>query len=346
MKNLFKVRAFAFASPAIFCALALASPAKPVSPAYHIAATWKIAGNAFWDYLSLDASGRRLFVPRDTRIQVLDTRTGQQIGQVEGLQAAHGVAFAPGSGLAFATSGGQNRVVAFDLRTLAPAGTIPVGDGPDAILYEPATDQILSMNGEGKSVSFIQVATKKVVATTRLPSNPESAATDGKGTVWINLEGSSQIAQLNARTHQLVRVFPLSPGQEPTGLAYDARTGHLFAGCGNKTLIVLDAKSGKILAHLPIGAGVDAGSFDPQTRLSFSPAGRSGTLSIVGERGGKPALLATVPTRMGARTMALDPLSHAIYVLSADYQPLRPGQRYPEAVPGSIRVLKLEPGAK
>ena len=343
-RNLFTA-AFVFSASAIAASTsllpALAAPAK--APAYHLAATWKLAGDGFWDYLTVDAKSHRLYIPRDTRVQVVDTRTGRLIGEVKGLQEAHGVALVPALGLGFATSGGGNCVLAFDLKTLARVGElIPVGEGPDAIAYEPTTKSLYTMNGDGKNSSVIDAKTRRVVATIPLGTNAESAVADGKGHLFINLEGTSQIAEIDAKTRGVMHVWPLAPGEEPTGLSYDAKTDRLFSGCRNKTLVVLNASTGAVVANLPVGAGVDAGTFDPKLGLSFSPNGRDGTLSIVDGRTVQPALLATLPTHGGARTMALDTKTHAIYVVAADYQPLQPGERYPQAIPGSTEILKYE----
>ena len=335
------------------CALAAAVSALPAhaaptaakTPAYHLAATWKLAGDGFWDYLTVDDKTHRLYIPRDTRVQVVDTRTGRLIGEIKGLEEAHGVALVPALGLGFATSGGGNCVVAFSLKTLAPVGKpIGVGQGPDAIAYEPTTGSLFTMNGDGKNTSVIEARTRRVVATIPLGTNAESAVADGKGHLFINLEGTSQIAEVDAKMRRVIHVWPLAPGEGPTGLSYDAKTERLFSGCRNKTLVVLNARTGEIVANVPIGAGVDAGAFDPKLGFSYSPNGRDGTLSIVGDKAGKPALLATIPTHVGARTMALDPVTHAVYVLAADYRPLSPGDRYPQAIPGSTEILKYELG--
>ena len=336
----------ALAAPALAVSSAQAAPAS-VAPQYHLAADWKLAGDGFWDYLTVDASAHRLYIPRDTRIQVVDTRSGHLVGEIAGVKEAHGVAIVPKLGVGFATSGGDNKVVVFDLKTLKPASApIEVGEGPDAIAYEPVTGQIFTMNGDGKSTSVINAKTRQVVATIDLGTNAESAVADDKGHLFINLEGTSQIAEIDAKTRAISQVWPLAPGEEPTGLSYDAKKHWLFAGCHNKTLIVLDARTGNVVAHLPIGAGVDAGVFDAKLGLSLSSCGRDGTLAIVGDKAGQPTLLATLPTHTGARTMALDPISHAVFVVAADYQPLQPGQRYPQAVLGSTRILKYELGAK
>ncbi len=333
---------------AVLTFLAVLTPlahAAPI-PAYHLAKTYKLAGDGFWDYLTLDSNAHRLYITRDTQVQVLDTRTGALIGQIPGLKEAHGVAINPKIGRGFVTSGGQNRVVAFDLKTLKTTGSTNVGNGPDAIAFEPITGEIFAMNGEGNSVSILDAAGQRVLETVALGGNPESAVADGKGDVFINIEGTSQIAKVDAKTNKLVHVWSLAPGEEPTGLAYDAKTARLFVGCANQKMIVFGAKSGQIEAVLPIGRGVDAAAFDPKSGLAFTSNGRSGTISIAGQNAlGKPTLLATLPTHIGARTMALDSQTHALWVVAADYQPKRAGQRWPEMVPGSAVVLKFEPNA-
>lgn len=327
-------------------ALALKAHAAPATPTYHLAKSWKLPGDSFWDYLTLDAKSNRLYITRDTQIQVIDTRSGALVGVVNGLEEVHGVAISTKLGRGFATSGGQNRVVIFDPKTLKKLGEIKVGQGPDAIAYEPVTGELFVMNRDSQDISVIDGAGKKVIATIKVGSNGESAASDGRGNLFVNIEGTSKLAQINARTRKLVHLYPLAPGEEPTGLSYDPKTARLYSGCANKKMIVVSAVTGKILAQIPVGAGVDAGAFDRKFGYAFAPNGRDGTLSIVGDKAGKPALLATIRTHKGARTMALDPISHAIYVVAADYQPLKPGARYPESVPGSTVLLKLEPGAK
>ena len=326
---------------------ALAAPTT-ATPTYHLGATWKLAGDSFWDYLTVDPAMHRLYIPRDTRIQVLDTRTGALVGQVTGLARAHGVALVPSLGRGFVTSGGQNSVVCFDLRTLKPIGTpIRVGNGPDAIAFEPSTGRVFALNGEGNSASVINATSRKVIKTIALGSNPESAAVDGQGQVFVNIEGTSKLAQLDAKTLRVVHVWPLAPGEGPTGLAYSPQAARLFSACANQQVIVLSARTGAVQARLPIGAGVDAAAFDPKLGLAFTSNGQSGTISIVGQNAkGQPIVVATLPTHKGARTMALDPQTHSLFVVAADYQPKKPGQRYPEIVPGTAVVLRYDLSAK
>ena len=325
---------------AALSSLAFAAP----KPTYHLGAKWKLAGNSFWDYLTVDSNAHRLYITRDTQIQILDTRTGALVGHVDGLEEAHGVALVPALGRGFVTSGGQNSVLSFDLKTLKPVGApIRVGRGPDAIAFEPTTSELFAMNGDSNNVSIINATSRKVVKTIALGGNPEFGVADGKGSVFINIEGTSKIVQINAKTLRVVHVWPLAPGQEPTGLAYNPRSARLFSACANHTLIVLNANNGAVQAKLPIGAGVDAAAFDAKTGLAFTSNGQSGTISIAGlNAAGKPTIVATLPTHKGARTMALDPQTHSLFVVAADYQPKKPGERWPEMVPGTAVVLRYD----
>ncbi len=331
--------------------LALAAPvpahAAAAQPHYHLAATWKLAGEGGWDLLTEDAAAHRLYITRGTRIQVLDTQTGALLGEVGGITGAHGVAIDPKLGRGFATSGQTNSVVVFDLKTLQPVATpISVGTKPDAITLEPTTGEIFVWNAGSNDVSVLDAAGEKVIGTVALTGNPEFSVDDGAGHVFVNLESSSQIAQIDAKTLKVLTTWPLAPGEEPTGLAYDAQNARLFAGCANKMMVVLDLKTGKVVANVPIGEGVDAAAFDTALGLAFSSNGRAATISIVGKGAdGQPALLDTLPTHKGARTMALDPQTHALFVVGADYEATPAGAaapRRPKMIPGSAVVLKYE----
>ena len=318
-------------------------------PNYHVAATWKLAGEGNWDYLTLDSNAHRLYIARGTRIQVISTDTGEPIGEVAGLGGAHGVALDREAHRAYATSGKTNSVVVFDTQTLKPIGEpIAVGEKPDAILIEPTTKRVWAFDADSNAVSIIDPQTAKVVQTVALGGNPEFGVADGAGHVWVNIESTSEVVELDAADGKVLRRCALSPGKEPTGLAYDAKHGLLYSGCANKTMSVVDAATGKLVTTIPIGEGVDAATFDPNRGLAFSSNGRDGTLSIIGVDGPNLALLNTIATHSGARTMALDPQTGDVFVVGADYAPAQPtanggrSQR-PRTVPGSVVVLKLEP---
>jgi len=323
--------------------------ARRADPSYRVAATYKLAGDGGWDYLTLDSLSHRLYIARGKIIQVMDTQTGTLVGEVPGLDGAHGVALDSDAHRAYASSGKNNQVIVFDTQTLKAIGDpISVGDKPDAILFEPITKRVFAFDAGSNEVSIIDTATNKVVATTPLGGNPEFGAPDGAGHMWVNIEDKSEIVEINAADGKLMGTYPLAPGEEPTGLAYDAKGARLFSGCANKTMVVIDAKTGKQIKVLPIGEGVDATAFDATRNVAFSANGRDGTLSVIGLNDRGLNVLNTVPTHIGARTMALDSATGDIYVVAADYLPSEApveGQRphHPKIVPGSVIVLKLSP---
>lgn len=320
-------------------------------PAYHVDATWKLGGEGGWDYLTDDSPAHRLYIARGTRIQVLNTDTGELVGEVPGVTGAHGVAIDPNTHRGYATSGRTNSVLVFDTQTLKAVGDpIAVGERPDAIAFEPVTKRVFAFDAGGNAASIIDTTSGKVVMTVPLGSNPETGVADGAGHMWVNLEGSSEIAEINAADGTVMVRTSLAPGDGPTGLAYDAKTGRLFAGCGNKTMVVVDGRTGKVVTTLPVGEGVDADGFDPLHGLAFASNGRDGTLSVVGTSGAQLAVLNTVPTHVGARTMAVDSATGAVFVIAADYEAPQAGdaagpggRRRPRIVPGSTIVMKLVP---
>lgn len=323
--------------------------ARRADPSYRVAATYKLAGDGNWDYLTMDSPAHRLYIARGTKIQVMDTQTGALVGEVPGMSGAHGVALDSDAHRAYASSGKNNQVIVFDTQTLKAIGDpIAVGEKPDAILFEPITERVFAFNAGSNNVSIIDTATGKVVATTAFDGNPEFGAADGMGHMWANIEDKSEIVEINAADGKLMGTYPLAPGEEPTGLAYDAKNARLFSGCANKTMVVIDAKTGKEIAALPIGEGVDATAFDATRNLAFSSNGRDGTLSVIGLNDRGLNVLNTIPTHVGARTMALDSATGDIYVVAADYLPpaapvAGEKPKRPKMVPGTAIVLKLSP---
>ena len=323
------------------------SPSVPTGSGYHLAATWKPRGEGGWDYCTVDPAAHRLYVTRTDRVQVIDTEDGKTIGEVPGLDGGHGTALAPDENRGFATSGKSNTVVVFDLKTLRPVGEpIKVGKKPDAIIYDPVSKHVFAFDGGSDEASVIDAATAQVVATIALGGGPEFAAVDGKGIVYVNLEDKSEVLAIDTQQNNVIHRWPLAPGEGPSGLALDAAAGHLFAGCHNEQMVILDAESGKVLATPAIGKGVDACAFDSGTGFAFASCG-DGTLTVVKESApGSFSVLEKVLTKTGARTMALDPITHAVYLAAAEYEPApspAAGEKRtrPKMVPGSFVVLKF-----
>lgn len=322
--------------------------AAPAGGAYQVVARWQPGGEGGWDYLTMDAPGHRLFVSRGTHMQVLDAESGKLLGDIPDLPGVHGAALAPDLGQGFTSNGRDSSVTVFDLKTLATVKKIKIpARNPDAILYEPVTKRVFTFNGGSRNVTAIDAVSGEVVGTIDVNAKPEFAQADGKGRVFVNLEDSSAVVAFDAKTLAITSRWPLAPGEEPSGLALDREHGRLFSVCGNQHMIVLDVASGKIVADVPIGRGVDAASYDPATGLAFASNGE-GHLTVVHEDSpSKFTKLEDVPTQRGARTMTLDPTTHRLYTVSAEFgeapapTPENPRPR-PRMVPGSFVVLVLE----
>jgi DNA-binding beta-propeller fold protein YncE len=344
METLMRIRSLLLIA---FCFLtAAAFAAQP--PAYRLANTYPIGGEGGWDYLTYDADGHRLFISRGTHVMVVDAASGKVTGDIPNTPGAHGIALAPKLGRGFISDGGDNTVTIFDLKDLHTIGTVKVGDRPDAILYEPATQRVFTFNARSHDATAVDAAAGTVAGTVALGGKPEFAQADGTGHVFVNIEDKSELAVFDAKSLEVQKHIALAPCEEPSGLALDVKAHRLFAGCSNKLMAVVDPDAGRVVTTLPIGAGVDANAFDPGLHLAFSSNG-SGTLTIVqAQSGDKYSVAQDLETARGARTMALDPQSHRVYLVTADYgQPPaptaeRPNPR-PPIVPNSFRLLVAEP---
>ncbi len=326
-----------------------AAAAAGAPPAYHLGREYAIGGEGGWDYLTVDPATHRLYYGRSTRVQVLDLESGKVVGEIPDTPGIHGVALAGDLGRGFSSNGRDSSVTVFDLKSLAVIARVHLdARNPDAILYEPVTRRVFTFNGGSGTATAIDAATGTVIGNVTLGGRPEFAVADGKGRVFVNLEDSSAVTSFDAKTLELGGKWPLAPGEGPSGLAIDQAHRRLFSVCGNAKMVVLDADSGRQVAVLDIGRGVDAAGFDPATGLAFASNGE-GTLSIVHEDSPDRFTKVTdVVTRRGARTMALDPRSHRIYTATAKFgEPPaptadRPHPR-PPMLPDSFVILTLEP---
>jgi DNA-binding beta-propeller fold protein YncE len=327
----------------------LATPAHQAVPqSYHVARRVTLGGDGGWDLLALDTVRHRLFIPRQDRVMVVDPATGTLTLEIPGLVRAHGVALAQEEGHGFATSGGDSSVVMFDLATLAVLGRTTTAPDADAILYDPATKRVFSFNGRSRSSSVIDPVSGKVIGTIDLRAAPEYAVARGDGVLYVNLEDANALAEIDARGMQVTRQWPLAPCQSPTGLALDRAHQRLFSGCRNGVMAISNATAGRMIATVPIGAGVDACRFDSATALAFASNG-DGTLSVVHEDDpDRFRVVATVPTQRGARTLEIERGARRIYTVTAEFGPApAPSEQQPRPrppiIPGSFVLLVLEP---
>jgi DNA-binding beta-propeller fold protein YncE len=336
---------------AVALALAAAVPAHAQSSPYSVGGKIACPGEGGWDYLTVDPAGHRLFVPRSTHVQVLDLARDSVIADIPGTTGVHGVALAPELGRAFTSNGRDSSVTVIDLKTLSPLSTVKLpARNPDAILYDAFSKRVFTFNGGSASATALDAVSGSVAGSVAFEGKPEAAVTDGHGKIYVNIEDKSQLVCFDAKSLKVLSTWALAPGEEPSGLAFDVQHQRLFSACGNKTLVVTDAATGKQVATLPIGDRVDGAAFDAGLQHVLTTNG-DGTLSVFHEDAPDHyTKLADVPTQRGARTIALDETSHVVYTCTAEFGETpaptadQPHPR-PKMVPGTFTVLALSPPA-
>ena len=323
--------------PVLFCILT-ASAASAAEP-YHFLKEIPVGGDGGWDYLSVDSAAQRLYVSHGTKVVVIDIAKDVIAGEITNTPGVHGLAVAPELGRGLVTCGRENKGALVDLKTLQTISKVDTGKNPDGMLYEPGQKEFYTFKGRGESATVIDAQSGKVTATIELGGKPEFAAADAKaGLVFNNLEDKSELVAINTKTHTVKNRWPIAPGEEASGLAFDEKNHRLLLGCGNKMMVMVDSASGKVLANVPIGDGVDANAFDPASQLAFASCG-DGTVTIAKEDGDKLTVVQTLKTEKGARTMTIDPATHKIYLASAKFDAPAEGQRRGKMQPGSFKIL-------
>jgi DNA-binding beta-propeller fold protein YncE len=325
-------------------ALVQAQPAKAAE--YHVAQTFHVGGEGGWDYLTVDSEHKLLYVPRSTHTMVLDAKTGKTVADIPGQKRNHGVAIVPSAGRGFITDGADASVTVFDLKTHAALGKVKAAEDADGVIYDPASGKVLVVCGDaGVMIPIspdLDLATGKADASVELGGKPEFLAADGKGKAYINLVDKDQVAVVDTKTMKVLNKWPTTPGGSPVGMSMDTAKRRLFIGCRKpQKLIVMDANDGKVLADLPIGAGVDATKFDGDVFASCV----DGTLTVAREVGGKFEIAQTVQTPRGAKTMGLDPATHTLYLPTAELE-AADGKSRPRPKPGTFMVVVVNPSAK
>jgi YVTN family beta-propeller protein len=314
---------------------------------YHLVKKCVIGGEGGWDYLIVDDNARRLYVTHSSKVVVLNADSITVIGEISKTEGVHGVAIASELGRGFTSNGRTSTVSIFDLNTLKVLEEVPVGKNPDSIRFDPVSKRVFVFNGQSQDATIIDAASGKVIATIPLGGKPEFSIADGKGHVYVNIEDKSEVAEIDSRTLEVLSRWSLAPGESPTGLAMDTKNRRLFAACGNKLMMVMDADNGNVLASLPIGSGTDGCAYDPETQLAFSSNGE-GTLTIVREESPTVfTVLDNITTQRGARTMTIDPKTHAVFLPTAEFGPTpqptadQPRPR-PTIIPDTFTVLQFQ----
>jgi YVTN family beta-propeller protein len=308
-----------------------------------------IGGEGGWDYVTIDAAAHRLYLSHATKVVVVDLTKNAIVGEISDMPGVHGFIVAPDLERGFSSNGKESKVSVVDLKTLRTTSKIETGANPDALLYEPRHSEVYVFNHSGNSVTVINAKTAGVVSTIALGGSPEFAVVDSAaGRVYCNIEDKSEVAAIDTTKHEVVARWPLAPGTEPTGMALDAAHHRLFVGCHNKLMAMLDTETGKVVATVPIGAGVDGCAFDDATQLVFASCGDGATTIAKEETPDKLTVVQTLKTERGARTIALDPKTHRIYLPTAQFEPVpspSPGASptRPKIVPNTLKVLVYGP---
>src|SRR5215467_2541540 len=324
-----------------FCVSSLPVSAAPPPGAsgYKVIKTVPLGGEGGWDYVYVDSGARRVYISRGTHTVVMDADTYAVAADIPDTQGVHGIAIASDLGRGFTSNGRTDDVTIFDLKTLKPIGRAKTDGNPDAIVYEPVTKRVFTFNGRGKNSTAINAADGTVAGTIPLGGKPEFAAVDGKGSIYVNNEDTSELHHLDAQSLKELHKWPLAPCKSPSGLSMDTKNRRLYAVCDDKVSVVVNADTGKVVATPEIGNGPDASAFDPGTNDFFAACGE-GILTVVHEDSpDKFTVVENVPTKRSARTMGLDTKTHNIFLPAADFDPPAPGERRGKMKPDSFTIV-------
>jgi YVTN family beta-propeller protein len=320
-----------------FLLLAASLTAFAAPPVYKVIDKIKIGGATRWDYAYLDSANHRLYVSHATQTEVIDTTTDKLIGTIPDTKGVHGIAIANDLGKGFTSDGTDNDVTVFDIKTLKVLSKVKTGQNPDAIIYEPITHRVFTLNGRSKDSTAIDAKTGEVItASIPVGGKPEFAQIDGKGHVYANIEDTNEIVEIDAKNALVSRRYSIAPCDGPSGLAMDPKKLILYSVCGNKMMIVSNPATGKVLATPAIGSGVDGVAFDDG--YAFSANGRDATVTMVDN---KFEVVATIPTQRGARTIAADQQAHKLYLPAAEYGAATDAKKGPQPVPDSFQIIVL-----
>ncbi len=333
----------AASAPAFLCGAAA------TNQPYQFLTEIPIGGEGGWDILTIDSAASRLYLSHATKVIVVDLRKNAVAGEIGDTPGVHAFVPIPELQRGFSSNGKESKSSVVDLTTLKTTSKIDTGSNPDAVVYEPRHGEVYVFNHTGNSVTVINAKAATVSVTIQLEGSPEFAAVDEKaGRIYCNIEDKSEVAVIDANKHEVVAHWSLAPGENPSGIALDARHHRLFSGCHNKVMTMLDTESGKVIGTVPIGAGVDGCAFDDSTQFVFASCG-DGTITIAKEEApNKLPVVQVLKTERGARTIALDPRTHRIFLPTAQFAPApspSPGASpaRPSIVPNTLKLLVYAP---
>jgi YVTN family beta-propeller protein len=334
----------------INCQLSIVNSAKAQSSEYKIVNKFSVPGSEGWDYIAADDTVARLYISHGSMMQIFDAVNGKVIGTISDLHGVHGIALAQDMGKGFISSGKDSSVVVFDLINFNTLAKVKVtGANPDCIIYDQMFHHVYTFNGKSSSATVIDANTNKVIATIGLDGKPEFAVVDGEGKMYVNIEDKNEITIINLSTMKVEKSFPISPGDEPSGLAIDTKNHLLFSVCDNKMMVISDYKTGKVISTVPIGEHPDAVVFDKELKRTYSSNGE-GTITVVQEvDASKFKVIETIPTQQGARTLCLYQKNHHLYLPAAEAMPQTEAPankpmspKRPNYKPGSFVILDVE----
>lgn len=313
------------------------------SSSYRVTHTYILGGEGSWDYIVPDPPNHRLFIARQNRLMVVSEDSGKLLGEVTGIKGAHGTAVAEATGHGFATSGNDQSVVMFDLKTFKALGRIPAAEDADAILYDSASNRVFTLNGDAHSSTVIDPQAGKLITNIDLGGKPEYGASAGDGKVYANLTDISEVVEIDARKAAVTRRWSTAPCKQPVSMAIDTAHHRLFSGCRSGVMAVSDYQAGKAVATIPIGTGVDGAGYDAASGNAFA-SNANGTLTVIHQDSpDQYHVLENVPTPQGSRNMGLDPTNHRVYIVSAKFgPPPASGRGRRPVLPGSFSLMVIE----
>src|SRR5690242_8806855 len=307
----------------LLAATAAALLAQPASQ-YRVTHTYALGGGGSWDYVVPDPPNHRLFIARQTRVMVVDEDSGKLLGEVTGINGAHGTAVVESAGHGFATSGNDQSVVMFDLKSFKPLGKIPAAEDADAIVYDSVSNRVFTLNGDAHSSTVIDAA-GKLITNIPLGGKPEYGASAGDGKVYANLTDTSEVVEIDAKNAKVLRRWSTAPCKQPVSMAIDTAHHRLFSGCRSGVMAISDYQAGKVVATVPIGAGVDGAGFDPASGDAFA-SNADGKLTVIHQDSpDQYHVIENLETPKGSRNMGLDPTNHRVFIVSAEFGPAPAG---------------------